>query len=83
LSKKKKRLIKVLSNMVEKEQDLLNRIEVLETYINHLENMIFNEEFQESDSFLNKMSKEDIESTKMWSIDDLLKDIEDNKTSDN
>lgn len=69
--------------MVEKEQDLLNRIEVLETYINHLENMIFNEEFQESDSFLNKMSKEDIESTKMWSIDDLLKDIEDNKTSDN
>lgn len=83
MSKKKKRLIKVLSNMVEKEQDLLNRIEVLETYINHLENMIFNEEFQESDSFLNKMSKEDIESTKMWSIDDLLKDIEDNKTSDN
>jgi hypothetical protein len=69
--------------MVEKEQDLLNRIEFLETYINHLENMIFNEEFQESDSFLNKMSKEDIESTKMWSIDDLLKDIEDNKTSDN
>lgn len=83
MSKKKKRLIKVLSNMVEKEQDLLNRIEFLETYINHLENMIFNEEFQESDSFLNKMSKEDIESTKMWSIDDLLKDIEDNKTSDN
>ena len=83
MSKKKKRLIKVLSNMVEKEQDLLNRIEVLETYINHLENMIFNEEFQESDSFLNKMSKEDIDSTKMWSIDDLLKDIEDNKTSDN
>jgi len=82
LSKKKKRLIKVLSNMVEKEQDLLNRIEVLETYINHLEGMIFNEEFQESDSFLNKMSKEDIESTKMWSIDDLLKDIEDTNNND-
>lgn len=83
MSKKKKRLIKVLSNMVEKEQDLLNRIEVLETYINHLESMIFNEEFQESDSFLNKMSKEDIDSTKMWSIDDLLKDIEDTKNNDN
>lgn len=82
MSKKKKRLIKVLSNMVEKEQDLLNRIEVLETYINHLEGMIFNEEFQESDSFLNKMSKEDIESTKMWSIDDLLKDIEDTNNND-
>jgi hypothetical protein len=68
--------------MVEKEQDLLNRIEVLETYINHLEGMIFNEEFQESDSFLNKMSKEDIESTKMWSIDDLLKDIEDTNNND-
>lgn len=83
MSKKKKRLIKVLSNMVEKEQDLLNRIEVLETYINHLENMIFNEDFQESDSFLNKMSKEDIDSTKMWSIDEILKDIEDTKNNDN
>lgn len=69
--------------MVEKEQDLLNRIEVLETYINHLENMIFNEDFQESDSFLNKMSKEDIDSTKMWSIDEILKDIEDTKNNDN